>query len=240
MSAELFTKDNIESYIKHFSNEFRKLNGKKTPAEIILVGGAAIILKYNFRESTKDIDAIILSTSVIKDAINITGEKYNLPNDWLNMDFKNTKSYSDKLFEVSKHYKKFSNILEVRLIDSEYLIAMKLMAGREYKNDLSDISGILLEHKKNNMEIKIDDIKKAVEYLYNDWNNLPEKSRNLIDMIYKKEDFDKTYYESIEYEKHAKEKLLEFDIEYPGVLKEDNINNILNSINIKEKEIKYD
>jgi hypothetical protein len=234
MSAEIFTKDNIENYIKYLSKEFKKLNGNKTPAEIILVGGAAILLKYNFRKSTNDVDAIIYSSSVVKDAINITGEKHNLPNDWLNTDFKNTKSYSDKLFEVSKHYKTFLNILEIRTIDAEYLIAMKLMSGREYKNDLSDISGILQEHKINNKEIKLDDIKKAANYLYDDWNNIPEKSRNLIGTIFSKKDYEKTYNESINYEKQTKEKLIQFDEKYPDTIKGSNINDILDIINKKE------
>jgi predicted nucleotidyltransferase len=238
MSAEIFTKDNIENYIKQFSKEFRKLNGDKMPAEIVLVGGAAILLKYNFRKSTKDVDAIILTSSVINDAINITGEKYNLPNDWLNSDFKNTNSYSDKLFEISRHYKTFSNVLEVRTIDAEYLIAMKLMSGREYKNDLSDISGILHEHKINNKEIKIEDIKKAASYLYGEWNNIPEKSRNLIETIFNKGDYEKTYNETIDYEEKTKGKLIEFDEKYPDFIKNSNINEILDIINKKDDNAK--
>jgi predicted nucleotidyltransferase len=72
MSAnDVFNKDNLENYLKELSKEFKKLNGNKMPAEIVLIGGAAVLLRYNFRNSTDDVDAIIRSTSVMKEAINI-------------------------------------------------------------------------------------------------------------------------------------------------------------------------
>jgi len=55
-----FTKENLDNYLKELSREFRKLNGKKIPAEITLIGGAAILVNYGFRETTYDIDAIII------------------------------------------------------------------------------------------------------------------------------------------------------------------------------------
>ena len=56
-----------------------------------------------------------------------------------------------KLDEVSVYYRKISNVLTVRLIRDEYLIAMKLRSGRKYKNDLSDIIGVLAEHESNHV-----------------------------------------------------------------------------------------
>ena len=52
------------------------------------------------------------------------------------------------MIEHSTYYKTFSNILTIRTITAEYMIAMKLMAGRKYKNDLSDIIGVLNIMKK--------------------------------------------------------------------------------------------
>lgn len=49
---------------------------------------------------------------------------------------------------------------------AEYLIAMKLRSGREYKHDLSDVIGVLFEHSKNEKPIIISDIQKAAENLY--------------------------------------------------------------------------
>lgn len=53
-----FTKDNLDMYLKELAKEFRKFNGKTMPAEIILVGGAAVLANYGFRNITTDIDAI--------------------------------------------------------------------------------------------------------------------------------------------------------------------------------------
>ena len=70
MSVEKgFTKENLDYYLKELAKEFRKRNGKNTPAEIVLVGGAAILANYGFREMTYDIDAVITASSAMKEAV---------------------------------------------------------------------------------------------------------------------------------------------------------------------------
>lgn len=128
-----FTKENLDLYLRELAKAFRKLNGKTMPAEIILIGGASVLINYGFRDTTYDMDAIILSSSTMRQAINQVGDKFGLPNGWLNTDFMKTSSYSPKLAEHSEYYKTFSNLLEVRTITGEYMVAMKLMAGRKYK-----------------------------------------------------------------------------------------------------------
>ena len=50
MSVEKgFTKENLDYYLRELAKEFRKRNGKNMPAEIVLVGGAAILANYGFR-----------------------------------------------------------------------------------------------------------------------------------------------------------------------------------------------
>lgn len=39
------TKENFQAILRSFAKHFRKLNGKTMPAELILVGGAAVIEK---------------------------------------------------------------------------------------------------------------------------------------------------------------------------------------------------
>ena len=143
-----FTREKLDSCLKELAKEFRKRNGNRVSAEIILIGGASILINYGFREMTYDMDAIIKSSSIMKDAINVVGDRLGLPVGWLNADFVNTDSYTPRLTQYSKYYKTFSNILQIRTVSSEYLVAMKLMAGRQYKNDLSDIVGIFIEHEK--------------------------------------------------------------------------------------------
>ena len=222
-----FTKKNLDNCLKELAREFKKLNGKKMPAELILIGGAAILVNYGFRDMTYDIDAIIMASSVMKEAVNIVGGKLGLPNGWLNMDFKNTKSYSTKLQEISIFYKTFSNILTVRTVTAEYLIAMKLMAGRRYKNDISDIVGILWEHQKNGKIITPQAIEKAITTLYGGWEHIPKNSRKFINAVFEDGDYETLFLQNKENEKESKNILLDFNKTYPGVLKAENIDTIL-------------
>ena len=231
---EFFTKQNLEIYLKELAKEYRKLSGKKIPADIVLVGGASILINYGFREMTNDVDAIINASSVMKEAANKISDKYGLPNGWINADFSNTSSYSKKLFKYARYYRTFSNIVRIYTINAEYLIAMKLRSGRKYKNDFSDILGILNEHLKNNKAITIDSIKLAACQLYNSWDDIPEESKEFIENAIKKNNYE-DYYSSIkEQETSIRQSLILFDKKYKNVLKESNVNEIIEML--KEKE----
>ncbi|MFT8889663.1 MAG: DUF6036 family nucleotidyltransferase [Ethanoligenens sp.] len=236
MSADVpFTKENLNAYLKELAKEFRHLNGKTMPAEIILIGGAAILANYGFREMTSDIDAVILASSAMKEAINRVGDRLGLPNGWLNTDFRTTRSYSDRLAEVSVYYKTFSNILTVRMVAAEYLIAMKLMSGRQYKSDLSDVAGILWEHQKRGTPIARDAIDSAVIKLYGGWDDVPASSKQLLDAAFNSCNYHALFLQSLESEKQSKGILTDFDKTYPGALKEDSIDSILKQARQKRK-----
>jgi hypothetical protein len=230
-----FTKESLNTYLKELGKEFRKLNGTKMPAEIILIGGAAILASYGFREVTYDIDAVILASSSMKDAINHVGDKMGLPSGWLNADFQKTTSFSDKLSEVSVYYKTFSNILTIRTVAAEYLIAMKLISGRQYKNDLSDIAGILWEHQKSEKPISKEDVNNAITTLYGENATLPAISRKMIDDAFSDGNYEGAYNKIRESEKQAKNILLDFDKTYPGELKSENIDAVLERARQKRK-----
>ncbi len=230
----IFTKDNLRQYLKALGKEFRRLNGTSVPAEIILVGGAAILANYDFREMTTDMDALINASSSMKDAINHVGDVYGLPNGWLNSDFKNTLSYSQKLDEVSVYYGTFSNVLRVRTLSAEYLVAMKLRSGRRYKNDLSDIVGILSEHQKKGTPLTKEKIMYAVAFLYGNWNAISEHSQIFIDDLFRVTDYEKIYLDSVADEKLARASLIEFEDNHPGVTTESNVDDILNSLKPKK------
>ena len=115
----------------------------------------------------------------MKEAINHVGERYGLPNGWLNADFTNTDSYPAKLSQFSVYCKIYANIVTIRMVTAEYLIAMKLRSGRQYKSYLSDILGILAKHEKRRAPIPMEQIRKAVTDLYGGWESLPETSQAL-------------------------------------------------------------
>ena len=41
-----FTKENIDTYLKEVAKEYRKQIGKNMPAEMILIGGASVLVNY--------------------------------------------------------------------------------------------------------------------------------------------------------------------------------------------------
>jgi len=124
-----FTKENLDRCLAALGKEFRKRNGTAMPAELVLIGGAAVLENYGFRDRTYDVDAIIQASSTMKEAANHVGDIMGLPSGWLNMDFIRTSSYTPKLLEHSVYYRTFSNILAIRTVRAEYLIAMKLVAN---------------------------------------------------------------------------------------------------------------
>ena len=136
MSADKpFTRENLDSYLMELAKEFRKKNGSRMPAEIILMGGASILINYGFREMTYDMDAIIKSSGAMRDAINTVGDRLGLPIGWLNTDFVHTNSYTPRLAEHSKYYKSFANILQIRTVSVEYSLLIK-----EWKDSMQALS----------------------------------------------------------------------------------------------------
>lgn len=238
MSTKIaFTSENLNMYLKELAKDFRKLNGKTMPAEIILIGGASILANYGFRDMTYDIDAIISASSAMKDAINRVGDKFNLPVGWLNDDAKKTNSFSNKIIEVSEYYRTFSNVLTVRTVSAEYLIAMKLMSGRRYKNDISDIYGILWEHKKRGNPIHYEDVDRAIIKLYESWEKISALSKSLIEAAFQDQNYEDLYMESRNNEEESKEILLEFEEHYPNTLKEENLDDILAKAKKRAEEL---
>lgn len=235
-NANYFTKENLDEYLKELGKEYRRINGKNMPAEIILIGGAAIIANYGFRDMTTDVDAIIRAAFSMKEAINCVGDKFNLPNGWLNADFMKTNSYSPKLDQYSVIYKRFSNVLNVRTVSAEYLIAMKLCSGRKYKNDLSDIIGILYEHEKRGVPLTMEAIDRAVCNLYGGWDIIPKDSVSFIKNIMKNGNLKKAFDSVKAEEKQSKDLLAQFEKDNPKAVNTENANTILETLKRRKKQ----
>lgn len=228
------TKKNLDLYLKDVAKEYRKLNRNGMHAEIIIVGGGSILINYSFRLSTTDIDAYTQASTSFKEAVNRVSDKHALPNGWLNSDFRRTESYSDKLVQYSEYYKTFYNMVDIRTITREYLIAMKLKSGRKYKNDLSDIVGILDEHIQRNDPISFEQIQKAYEQLYGSWDTLPNDTTVFISSLFKNTSNIHDVYEATrQLENDAKEILIDFEENYPGITTESNVDSILESLKKK-------
>lgn len=110
------------------------------------------------------------------------------------------------------------------------------MAGRQYKNDLSDIVGIIIEQEERGDILTLERIKKAIIDLYDEYELIPYNSRSFIEAIYKQSNLKDFYRQCREMELDNKDVLVEFQDDYPGELTEDNLENILNVA--REKKLK--
>jgi len=236
LSDRPFTKQNLDMYLRELAKEFRKRYGKSVPAEIILVGGAAVLVNYGFREKTYDMDAIITTASSMKDIINYIGDKFDLPTGWLNTDFMNTSSYTPRIIPFSKYYRTFSNTITIRTISAEYLVAMKLKSGRMYKYDRSDIIGILLEQKRMGDPLTLDRIKKAVCDLYDAYDNLNDEIRQFIEQALKDGKYEELYAKVREFEKENRAALIQLHKGQQKAITTDNVNDILTALRKKKEK----
>lgn len=235
MSDKPFTKENLDRYLKELAREFRKQNGKSMPAEIILIGGASVVINYGFREMTYDMDVVINAASSMKDAIDIVGDRFNLPNGWMNDDFMNTESYTPRIALFSKYYRTYSNVVTFRTVTGEHLIAMKLRSGREYKFDRSDVIGILWEQEKKGDLISLERIKKAVAELYGSYDVLTDDIKEFVEKAIQNGDYEKMYARVRRAETENKAILLEYREEKPEVATKDNVHDIIKALR-KKKE----
>jgi hypothetical protein len=117
--------DDIRRGFEALSDEL-KLH--EQPAEIVVVGGAALVLLFNARESTKDVDAYFLKpeASRMRKAAEAVANRLNLPADWLN---DGAKGYFVGVTVGEVLYE--SEMLTVRAASIAQLLAMKLAAWRD-------------------------------------------------------------------------------------------------------------
>lgn len=77
------------------------------------------------------------------------------------------------------------------------------------------------------MPITLEQIKKAAEELYGDWSVLPQSSIMFIEQTIAKENYGKAFEEIRSNEVINKHVLQSFEMNYPGVLTENNLDEIL-------------
>lgn len=197
-----FSEKDLNHYLYLVAKKYQK-ESKSTPGTIYIVGGAAIVLNYSFREGTTDIDSIFHMPSFFKEIIHETANEEGLDYNWLNNDFTKTDSFSNKIVTCATFYKTFCHCLNVYIVEDEYLIAMKLRARRGYRNDDSDIIGIIKENLEKNTPLDILKIEDAYKFLYNE--ELTNENREFLEDIFKSKDLEELYYDTLEKEKRNKD-----------------------------------
>jgi hypothetical protein len=116
------TRENILQAFECLSNELAQGGATR---ELLIMGGAALVLSFRARDSTRDVD-VVASDSAIREAAARVANRLTLPADWLNDGAKgyvHGLALGDVVFE--------SSTLKVRTLGAPQLLAMKLSAWRD-------------------------------------------------------------------------------------------------------------
>ena len=134
------------------------------------------------------------------------------------------------------YVKSFYGVLSVRVISAEYLIAMKLKAGRQYKKDLSDIAGILVEHASRGNPIEQEQIITAIINLYGTTEAISNDAMQFLAHILQEENYKDVYETVLKEEAANRELLLDFQEVYPNTVRQENADNIIALLREKKQQ----
>lgn len=114
--------------VRAFDALAEELSRRKERAQIAIAGGAALLLLFDARESTKDVDVYVVTptASVVREAVAEVASMLELPPDWLN---DAAKGYFVGLSLGTPLYESASLI--VRAVTTAQLLGMKLAAWRD-------------------------------------------------------------------------------------------------------------
>lgn len=132
------TAEEITEYLTELDDELRLMDIK---GEVSLYGGAVMVLAFNARVATKDIDAVFEPVREIRNAAHRIADRHNLNLDWLN--------HAVKMFVVNHKRELLFDLPNLRVTapEPDYLLAMKVMSLRPETEDESDAE-FLIEHLK--------------------------------------------------------------------------------------------
>ena len=111
-----------------------KLIKRAVVGEVCIFGGAAMVLAFNARLSTRDVDAVFVPKNEVAKIIVEVAAEIGLEEDWLNDGVKGF--LSPKGDHTTDDMPQFSN-LRVTRPTAEYLLALKLMAARSGVFDMA-------------------------------------------------------------------------------------------------------
>lgn len=116
-----------EQIMSAFSALNDRLMAKEIIGEICVFGGAAMVLAFDARQSTRDVDGIFVPKGSMADAIAEVADELDLRPDWLNDGVKGFVSDTGDLTDDGMP--QFSH-LRIMRPSSAYLLAMKCLAAR--------------------------------------------------------------------------------------------------------------
>lgn len=156
----------------------RRLGERGLQAEVCLYGGAAMILAFQSRRVTKDIDAIFAPTGIVRELAEAIGEERGYDAGWFNDGVKGFVSAHGE--HTQSDLPQFPH-LKVMMPVSTYLLAMKCMAARAGAPDAADVQDVkfLLRHLGlRDASVVLD----LVESYY-PRNQIPPKTQYFLDAV---------------------------------------------------------
>lgn len=144
-------------------------------AEVGVVGGAAMVLAFNAREATRDVDAIFIPSSKVRRAARRVAATLDLPDDWLNDAAKGympADTHPRSVLLDLKH-------LSVWKPPPAYLLAMKAIAARFDSSDASDLR-TLIRHLGLQ---RVEEVLAVVERYY-PRNQIPPKTQFFLEELF--------------------------------------------------------
>jgi len=105
----------------------RALAEREVIGEICLFGGAVMVLAFNARLATKDVDAIFQPADVVRELALQIGKSVGLAENWLN---DGVKGYLSARHETTRGSLPQFDHLRLTMPTPEYLLAMKCLASR--------------------------------------------------------------------------------------------------------------
>ncbi len=154
----------IERYLYDLGEQLNQYEEIKDPISILIIGGVYMLLKHKNRLSTQDVDFALLNdfmqetprftfksedtttkplspqTKALVAASRTIASQYSLPRNWLN----DTSAYFVRdmaPYPEAELWQVFGKKLHVYLPSAPYVLALKLMIGRQ--KDASDIETLL-------------------------------------------------------------------------------------------------
>ena len=161
-TEDYLDEENIEIYLQRLAEETKRT--EIGSHQVLIVGGAAMALKFRDGRSTVDIDICIREQNHLYECCIKVAEIYSLPDDWINADVMHSESFSYRLFDHAILYKEYEGCLKVYVVDDLDLYCMKLVSFRP--KDVQDME--VLSEKLYLNGTKEDDIKTNFLRLYGD------------------------------------------------------------------------
>lgn len=164
------TAEEITQYLTELNDELRLIDIK---GEVSLFGGAVMVLAFNARIATKDVDAIFFPASEIRKAAVRIAKRHGLLETWLNDGVKG--------YVVAHDRRVFFSMpnLTVFVPEADYLLAMKALAARANTEDEGDVLTLVRELNIKNAEAVFAIIEK-----YYPKGQIPPKTQYFIEGLF--------------------------------------------------------